>query len=82
MHCGEILGQGEFGLVVKAVLTCEENAEIDVAVKSVKGKRKHSAHDPMKCANESEISSALGTKHEAECCTSLGTDSPEQKKPC
>ena len=78
------MGQGEFGLVVKAVLTCEENAEIDVAVKSLKGKQKHSAHDPTKCANKcankSEISSALSTKYEAECCTSLDTDSSEPNK--
>jgi hypothetical protein len=32
------LGQGEFGLVVKAMLTSEETADIPVAVKSVKGK--------------------------------------------
>ncbi|CAB4004818.1 Fibroblast growth factor receptor 1 [Paramuricea clavata] len=31
-----ILGQGEFGLVVKAMLTSEETADIPVAVKSVK----------------------------------------------
>ena len=36
---GDILGQGEFGLVVKAVLTGDETADIHVAVKSVKGKR-------------------------------------------
>ena len=38
LHCGEILGQGEFGLVVKAVLTGDETADTPVAVKSVKGK--------------------------------------------
>jgi hypothetical protein len=33
------LGQGEFGLVVKAVLIGEGTADIPVAVKSIKGKR-------------------------------------------
>lgn len=34
---GDILGQGEFGLVMKAVLTSEESSDVPVAVKSVKG---------------------------------------------
>jgi hypothetical protein len=36
---GDILGQGEFGLVVKATLISEGTSDIQVAVKSVKGKR-------------------------------------------
>ena len=37
LHCGDILGQGEFGVVIKATLTGEETADIPVAVKGVKG---------------------------------------------
>ncbi|XP_028418177.1 angiopoietin-1 receptor-like [Dendronephthya gigantea] len=33
---GDILGQGEFGLVMKAVLTSEKSSDMTVAVKSVK----------------------------------------------
>ena len=35
---GDILGQGEFGLVTKAVVTDLDSGDIPVAVKSVKGK--------------------------------------------
>ena len=37
LNMGNILGQGEFGLVVKAVVSEENGVETPVAVKSIKG---------------------------------------------